>query len=351
MRALAPGLFSMNTDCPSFCCITGASLRAMMSVAPPGVKGTTIRIGRDGKFATGSAPAAAAPTSRQPTTATSRPVTCSRCCLLGRRCASLVRSLVMSIPSTRVRTFHVTLSARAKYCVRYCNGPCRNKPRLFLIRSNAFTGFDRAYRTRDHVRWAGKDTTDQTLDLLAPHECGFEILLFGVGEKFGVLHHGFERLTKYRHALQRGAGWRYDRIGHVLPRADQFQHAPIGVVFGEIRHQRRRIHARMPLQPELHDHVDLFVRNPLRPAGEDPTPRDTGSAVGFLALDCQEEVRSAGITGHDLHLGSQHAVEDVGEDATVGPGAGAGYNHFILPEIVDRLERPSVPGQHEAHVR
>ena len=33
----------------------------------------------------------------------------------------------------------------------------------------------------------GKDPVDQPLDLLGPHERGFEILLFGVGEKFGVL--------------------------------------------------------------------------------------------------------------------------------------------------------------------
>src|SRR5262245_51676582 len=75
MRALAPGLFSINTDCPREACIGGASLRAMMSVAPPGVKGTTMRIGRDGKFATGSAPAAKVAINRQPTTAARRPMT------------------------------------------------------------------------------------------------------------------------------------------------------------------------------------------------------------------------------------------------------------------------------------
>src|SRR5215831_7844017 len=82
-----------------------------------------------------------------------------------------------------------------------------------LMRSDAFAGFDRAYGTRDDVWRAGKDPIDQPLDLLAPHECGFKILLLGVGEKFGVLHHGFEALAKRRHTLGRSAGWRHYRIG------------------------------------------------------------------------------------------------------------------------------------------
>src|SRR5262245_8205651 len=90
--------------------------------------------------------------------------------------------------------------------------------RLFLIRRDAFAGFDRAYSTRNDVWRTGKDPIDQLLDLLAPQECGFEILLLGVGEKFGVLHHGFEGLAKHRHALLRGTGWCHDRIGHVLAR-------------------------------------------------------------------------------------------------------------------------------------
>src|SRR5215813_3517854 len=67
---------------------------------------------------------------------------------------------------------------------------------LLLIRRDAFAGFDRSDSTRDDVWWAGKDPIDQSLDLLAPHECCFKMLVFGVGEKFGVLHHGFEPLAK-----------------------------------------------------------------------------------------------------------------------------------------------------------
>jgi hypothetical protein len=43
--APAPGRFSTTTDCPSRRDISPARMRAMMSVVPPGPKGTTNRIG------------------------------------------------------------------------------------------------------------------------------------------------------------------------------------------------------------------------------------------------------------------------------------------------------------------
>ena len=179
------------------------------------------------------------------------------------------------------------------------------------------------------------DALDQRLDLLAAHEVGFEVLLLGVGEIFGIAHHRFERLAQDRDALRRRAGRRHHRIAHVLPREDQLQHAAVGIVLGELHHQRRRVHAGMLLEPELHDHIDLLLRDPFRLAGIETAPRHAGGAVGFLALDREQEVGGAGIAGDDLHLGAEHAVEDVGEDDAVGARAGAGHDHLARAQVLD----------------
>src|SRR5262249_42841693 len=121
---------------------------------------------------------------------------------------------------------------------------------LFLFHRNTLASLDRAYGTRDHFWRTRKDPVNQLLDLFATHECGFKMLLFGVGKKFGISHHGFEGLAKYSHALRRGAGGRDDRVGHVLPGEDQIEHPTIGIVLGEVRDQGCRIHPRMFLQAE-----------------------------------------------------------------------------------------------------
>jgi hypothetical protein len=44
----APGLFSMTTDCPIEAVSLSPTIRAITSIAPPGVAGTTILIERFG---------------------------------------------------------------------------------------------------------------------------------------------------------------------------------------------------------------------------------------------------------------------------------------------------------------
>ncbi len=48
MMVPAPGRFSTTKDLPSRCSSFWASMRAMMSVLPPGVKGTTMVTARAG---------------------------------------------------------------------------------------------------------------------------------------------------------------------------------------------------------------------------------------------------------------------------------------------------------------
>jgi hypothetical protein len=59
---LAPGRFSTTTDWPSESPRLGARSRAMMSVAPPGAKPTSIRTGLTGYF--GACASTAPPTAR-----------------------------------------------------------------------------------------------------------------------------------------------------------------------------------------------------------------------------------------------------------------------------------------------
>src|SRR5216684_4031740 len=59
MIELAPGLLSMRTGSPQASCIFDPTMRAMMSLPPPGGKPTTTRIGLE-VYACAQAPATAA---------------------------------------------------------------------------------------------------------------------------------------------------------------------------------------------------------------------------------------------------------------------------------------------------
>ena len=63
---LAPGRFSTKTDWPRLSDSTGAMDRAMMSVAPPGAKPTSMRTGRTGYFDACASVASLASTSVSP---------------------------------------------------------------------------------------------------------------------------------------------------------------------------------------------------------------------------------------------------------------------------------------------
>src|SRR5262249_30031034 len=121
-------------------------------------------------------------------------------------------------------------------------------------------------------------------------------------------------------------------------------------VLCEVHHQRCGVHVRMPLEPELDNDVDTLPRDPLRSGRIQAAPRDPGGAVGFLSLDREEEVGGAGIAGHDLHFGAQHAIEDIRKYDAVGAGAGSGDDHFTRTEVVDGLEWLRMPGQDQAYV-
>jgi len=54
----APARFSMTKGCPRISAIFGVTVRATMSVPPPGGNGTMTRIGFDGKFCASAALAA-----------------------------------------------------------------------------------------------------------------------------------------------------------------------------------------------------------------------------------------------------------------------------------------------------
>ena len=60
MLPLAPPAFSMTTGCPSGALMRSPMMRAVVSVEPPGGKGTISVIGRVGKFCAAAMPDSAA---------------------------------------------------------------------------------------------------------------------------------------------------------------------------------------------------------------------------------------------------------------------------------------------------
>ena len=163
-----------------------------------------------------------------------------------------------------------------------------------------------------------------------------------------ILHGGRERRAQRRDAIGRHAG--RNKIGaaqllHLHHRLEQL--ALVGVP-REIEDQRHVGERGMLAQSQLQQKLDLAVAQPVGMLGGNVVPRPVRNALYLAALHGEDDLRLAGIAGHDAELRAQFTIERARKKLGVRGRAVAAHDHLLLQHVIERALGRGVPGDDDA---
>ena len=163
------------------------------------------------------------------------------------------------------------------------------------------------------------------------------------GTELLVLENGLERLAVDRHAIGRHARGRHKGTAEFLRQHDQFEHLAVLWILQKIDRQRHVAELRVLLEPQLHNHVELLVFDPVEADGLVGLPGQAADSLD-LALFHRQPHAAGVIAADDFEFGPEQGVENLRVHARAGAHAGRGDRDFPLGRVFQRLDRASDPG-------
>src|SRR5262249_29619906 len=95
-------------------------------------------------------------------------------------------------------------------------------------------------------------------------------------------------------------------------------------------------------------HGDRLVVDPALVGRQHARPRPAAASLHLAALHGERDIVAAGIAGHDLELGAEHAVDDARELVGVGGLAGAADDQFLRHDVFQLGDAARLPGDADA---
>ena len=183
---------------------------------------------------------------------------------------------------------------------------------------------------------------------LAADRSDFHLVLGRFGQEACVLCRRFEGRDQCGSAVGGDAGRRGIGSRELVRRHEQLQDLQLLGVLGQLHDQRHVRQVGILAEGRLRDDVDLLLLDPALALRLDAGPVDAADAVELAALHRQHDLGGAGIAGHELDVGAEHVLVEVGEDIELAARAGAAERDRLLEEVLPGLHRRGVPGDADA---